>query len=70
MDIRCKTCLIVQKNGRYLVGWNYVMNELNWSLNRYDAWRTRDREMAAIVAQKCGGTLMLFNPISGQIQIY
>jgi len=70
VDLRKKTCLIVTKDGKYLVGWNYLIRDLNWSRDYYDAWRTRDREKAEKVAQKCGGTLMLFNPIVGQIRDY
>lgn len=68
MDIRLKTCLIIRKNGKYLVGLDYIRNRFNWSNSKYDAWRTRDRRTARIVARECGGILMLFNPIVGQIR--
>lgn len=70
MDIRSKTCLIVRKNRYYLVGWDGLTKGPSWSQSKYDAWRTRDVKTAKRVARKCGGTLMLFNPIAGQIAIY
>ena len=68
-NIRRKTCLIVRKNRQYLVGVS-ILGRLNWSNSYYDAWRTRDRDAAARVARITGGTLMLFNPIAGQIADY
>lgn len=70
MDIRRKTCLIIRKNGEYLVGFNVMTLDLNWSQSCYDAWRTRDKEKARAIAQRCGGTLMLFNPVAGQLKVY
>lgn len=67
MDIRLKTCLIIRKNKRYLVGLD-IWNQFKWSNNKYDAWRTRNRKTARIVARECGGVLMLFNPVAGQIK--
>lgn len=68
-SIREKTCLIVRKNRHYLVGVD-VFGFLKWSTSQYDAWRTRDRDAAEMVARKTGGTLMLFNPIVNQIKIF
>ena len=67
-DIRKETCLIVQKDGEYLVGWNCFYRRFNWSQSKYDAWRTRDRKIAEAVARKCGGSMMLFNPVVGCIE--
>lgn len=67
MDIRLKTCLIIRKNNRYLVGLD-IWNQFKWSNNKYDAWRTRNRKTARIVARECGGVLLLFNPVAGQLK--
>ena len=68
MDIRQKTCLIIRKNGEYLVGINHVMHCLNWSVSPYDAWRTRRIDTAKAVARVTGGMMCLFNPIVGQLK--
>lgn len=70
MNIRARTFLIVRVGRLYLVGWNYVMQRLNYSVSPYDAWRTRDRETAKRVADRVGGTLCLFNPVAAQLQDY
>ena len=44
MDIRLLTCVIVRKNGKYLVGRILGTSDLRWSDSPHDAWRTRDRE--------------------------
>lgn len=69
MDIRKKTCLIIRRNNHYLVGANQMVGGLNWSRNRYDAWRTRDAEKARAIAKMCGGVLVLFNPIVGEARL-
>lgn len=68
MDIRLKTCLIVRRNGEYLVGLNQITGGLNWSTSPYDAWRTRKIRIAQAVAGISGGILCLFNPIAGEIK--
>lgn len=65
MDIRRETCIIIRKNSEYLVGRISFCDDLKWSVNAYDAWRTRDREEAEAVARATGGVMMLFNPITG-----
>ena len=62
-DIRKKTCIIIRKNGEYLVGYVLWSEDLRWSDSPYDAWNTRNREKAAEVARKVGGVMVLFNPI-------
>ena len=66
MDIRRETCIVIAKNGEYLVGTICYSTELRWSTSIYDAWRTRDREQAERVARKTGGVMMLFNPVANQ----
>ena len=69
MDLRLYTCIIIRKNGEYLVGRVFGSRELRWSISPFDAWRTRDREKARIVVRKTGGITILFNPVIGKTQI-
>lgn len=62
-DIRKKTCIIIRKNNRYLVSRKITCFDLRWSESRNDAWKTRNKELAAKVARKTGGIMVLFNPI-------
>lgn len=68
-DIRLKTCLIIRKNGRYLVGKILWSKDLRWSIYPGDAYRTRDREKAEELARRTGGIVMLFNPIVRQLKV-
>ena len=65
-DIRKQTCIIIRKDGEYLVGMILYSRDLRWSYSAFDAWRTRDREAARRVARVVGGMLVLFNPIIGK----
>lgn len=65
-EIRKQTCIIIRKNGEYLVGTVLYSHELRWSLSVYDAWRTRDMEKARRIARKVGGVMVLFNPVVNQ----
>lgn len=65
-DLRRKTAIIIRKNGEYLVGREIYDGPLRWSKDRYDAWRTRDREKARRIARVTGGVTVLFNPIIGR----
>ena len=69
MDIREQTCIIIRRNGEFLVGTIFYSTDLRWSASAYDAWRTRDREQAAEVARKTGGVMVLFNPVTGERRI-
>lgn len=69
MDIREQTCIIIRRNGEFLVGTICCSTDLRWSVSAYDAWRTRDREQAAEVARKTGGVMVLFNPVTGERRI-
>lgn len=66
MDIRKATCIVIAKDGQFLVGTICYSTELRWSTSIYDAWQTRDRGKAEMVARKVGGVMMLFNPITNQ----
>ena len=69
MDIRAKTCIIIRKDGEYLVGVILWSTDLRWSGSPYDAWMTRNREDAERVARKVGGEMVLFNPIVNQRRV-
>ena len=69
MDIRKKTCIIIRKDGEYLVGTILYSTELRWSGSPYDAWSTRRKEDAQRVAGKVGGEMVLFNPIVKQMKV-
>ena len=68
MDIRRETCIIIRKDGEYLVGTICYSTDLRWSGSPYDAWRTRRKEDAQRVAGKVGGEMVLFNPIVRQMK--
>lgn len=69
MDIRRETCIIIRKDGEFLVGTICYSTELRWSIYEYDAWRTRRKEDAERVARKVGGEMVLFNPIVNQRRV-
>lgn len=60
VDIRLKTQIVVEKNGKYLIG---LYGIPRWSGSPYDAWQTRNTANAIYVAWKMNGDLALFNPI-------
>ena len=67
-DIRRETCLIIRRDGEYLVGTILYSTDLRWSISPYDAWMTRNRRQAEMVAQLAGGEPVLFNPIVNQLK--
>ena len=69
MDIRSKTGIIIEKDGEYLVGTFLSSTDLRWSKSPWDAWITRQRENALKVAEKVGGSRVLFNPVAGQMKL-
>ena len=68
MDIRKQTAIIIRREGKYLAGRNLVTGDLIWRESYSDAWRTRQKALAEMVASKVGGELMLFNPIVCQVR--
>lgn len=68
-ELRKKTCIIIRKNGEYLVGTILYSTDLRWSNSPYDAWKTRDREKAERVARATGGVMVLFNPVVNQRRV-
>ena len=69
MDIRTKTGIIIEKDGEYLVAVDIFGTSLVWSDSPWDAWITRKRDHALMVAEKVGGRRVLFNPVVGQIKL-
>lgn len=68
-DIRKQTCLIIRKDGEFLVGTILKSTDLRWSRSPYDAWSTRNIGFAEMVAAMVGGELVLFNPIVNQMKV-
>ena len=68
MNIRTYTVIIIEKDGYFLVGRRMLSTELMWSNSPWDAWKTRRKDKAYIVAHKLGGKRMLFNPVARQLR--
>ena len=68
--IRMKTVLIVERDGEYLSRKMLLTGTVMWSNSKWEAWKTRDRDLAEAMAARYGGRLMLFNPIIGRIKEY
>ena len=66
--IRKATCVIIRKDGEYLVGTILGSTDLRWSQSPYGAWKTRRKEDAERVAGKVGGEMVLFNPIVNRLR--
>ena len=62
-DIRTKTYLVIEKDGKYLTGYGTFMGSVGWDEHLSNAWRTRNKAEAQEVAEKYGGTLELFNTV-------
>ena len=67
-DLRKQTCLIIEQEGEFLIGFNGLF--LRWWISPYDAWKTRSIEKAKMVQDRFGGTIMLFNPVVRQLRKY
>ena len=68
-EIRKKTCVIIRKENEYLVGTILGSTDLRWSRSPYDAWSTRERADAELVAGLVGGEMVLFNPVVNQMKV-
>ena len=62
--------MIVRVDKQFLVACQIGTKVLVWSNSPYDAWRTRKREHAHMVANAVKGELFLFNPVVGQLRQY
>ena len=67
IDIRTATCIVIRKDGYFLVGCD-PFGRLLWSLSPWDAWSTKKSKSAIRVAERIGGKRWLFNPIAGQVR--
>ena len=67
-DIRLATVLVIRKGGQYLSRVEIGTGRAVWDPHLSDAWRTRDKVLARMVAEKHGGTLELFNPIIWRVK--
>ena len=70
MNVREKTGIIIQKGNEYLVGVVVGTKILRWSISPWDAWITRRRDKAFMVADRVGGERVLFNPVAGQLRAF
>lgn len=68
-ELRRQTCVIIRKNGEYLVSRILGSNELRWSNSPYEAWTTRNVETARDIARRTGGIMVLWNPIVRQMKV-
>ena len=63
-----KRVLIIQKCNEYLVGVPYSDTTfLRWSTSPYDAYRMERRRIAKRVAERVGGVVVEFCPITGNV---
>ena len=69
--LQLKTRMIIRTEEGYLVRVMRIGSEEIdpvWSHSPYDAWSTRDRRIARMIARKLSGVIVMFNPIVGQIR--
>jgi len=67
-DIRKYTRIVIRRGPEFLVGVVIYSTELRWSDSPWDAWSTRNRKKAELVARKTGGDMWLFNPVAAQLK--
>ena len=68
-ELRKHTCIVIRKQGEYLMDACIWTSEPRWGISVYDAWRTRNKEAAQRIARVTGGVMVLFNPIVGQTKL-
>ena len=68
-DILLYTRVIIRKNREYLTGRDVFTRQFKWNPSPWDAWWTRDKETAMVVARQTGGIMMLFNPVIGEVKV-
>ena len=69
VDVRKYTRVIVRKNKEYLQCKGGIQNKLMWCSSPWDAWWTRDKEEAMLIAKTTGGIAVLFNSVTGDIAV-
>ena len=59
---------VIRKDGEYLVGVPYTDTlMIRWSTSPYDGVRLHRRSTARKIADRVGGTVMEFNPLTGRV---
>lgn len=59
---------VVERGGAYLVAVPYTENKvLRWSQSKYDAVMIEDYKTADRIAEKVGGVVKRFEPITGRL---
>ena len=62
--------LIIRKNGEYLVGLPYSDTlMIRWSTSPWDGVRLHRRSTAKKVADRVGGIVAEFNPVTGRVAL-
>lgn len=61
------SCWVVRKNRRYLVGIPEGLNAPRYSPYAYEAARIENANDARRVADKVGGNVHKFNPLTGEV---
>lgn len=60
-------CWVVQKNRQYLVAINSIRNTPMYSQHIYDAAQIKNANDARFIANKVGGNIHKFNPLTGEV---
>lgn len=62
------TAFIITKNGEYLVAAPYADTlVVRWSISPWDGYRMSRYKLAKMVADRVGGRVVTFNPITGRV---
>ncbi len=69
VDIRQYTRVVIKKDGKYLFCMSQFTMQPEWRENLYDAWYTRDANIARAVAKALSADPMLFNPVVGKVAV-
>ena len=67
-DIRLRTVLVIEKDGKYLSRKETVTGTILWDQHLSSAWRTRNKGLAELMVAIHGGNLVLFNPIVWRVK--
>ena len=66
MKVNSSTVLIVHKDGRFIQTESAVIGGTIWTASAYDALKMRNARKAVRSAQRVGGELWLFSPVTGE----
>ena len=61
------SCWVVRKNRQYLVAIPEMTNRPKYSPHSYDAAQIENANDARFVANKVGGNIHRFNPLTGEV---